>query len=352
MEALTTSIFVDKGCERERFAQEVLRAAKSGHRPPGMELWARSGSTIRLRSHLGRFLKPCPGTKEYICCGYWVLNLVLGCPYDCKYCILQDYLEGRDIQVLVNLKDALTEVKEILRRRPGIVRVGTGELGDSLALEPLVPLSLHLVPFFARLPNAVLELKTKSCQVDGLLDLPHGGHTVISFSLNPPAVAELAEAGVPSPWERIRAARKCQEQGYPVGIHLDPLVMVKGWQEAYRELLERVFQELRTSGILWISMGALRYPPSLHQKMVEATLGLGEMVPGLDGKRRYLRPLRVQMFRTLGAWVREMAGEDPLLYLCMESSEVWKEALGFAPRSMAHLDQMFQRRIQDYWNRR
>lgn len=304
---------------------------------------------MKFRHHMGRFLKPCPGTRNYLCCGYWVLNLVMGCPYSCKYCILQDYLGNSEIEILANLEDGLKEVEDFLSGRPGILRVGTGELGDSLALEPLVPLSQRLVPFFARFPNAILELKTKSCQVHGLLDLPHNRHTVISFSLNPPLVADKAEPGVPTARERIEAAALCQERGYPLGIHLDPLVMLEGWQEAYRELLEELFRCLDPRSILWLSMGALRYPRGMHKAMVEAGLGLGEMVPGLDGKMRYLRPLRACMFRTVAGWIRELGGREPLLYLCMESPEVWEEALGFAPGDMAALDKLFQERIRQYW---
>ncbi len=313
--------------------------------------WCKDVPTVRFRHHKGRFLKPCPGTRNYLCCGYWVLNLVLGCPYACRYCILQDYLGGSEIEVMLNLEDGLREVAEFLAGWPGILRVGTGELGDSLALEPEVPLSKHLVPFFAGLPNALLELKTKSCQVGGLLDLPHNGHTVISFSLNPPLVAERAEPGVPTARKRIEAAALCLERGYPLGIHLDPLVMLKGWEEAYRGLLEELFQCLDPRRILWVSMGALRYPRSMHEAMVQAGLGLGEMVPGLDGKIRYLRPLRAGMFKTLAGWIRELGGSEPLLYLCMESPEVWREALGFAPASLVELDRLFQERIKRYWKR-
>ncbi len=299
---------------------------------------------------MGRFLKPCPGTSNYLCCGYWVLNLVLGCPYRCRYCILQDYLGTSEIEVMVNVQDALKEVEYFLKGRQGILRVGTGELGDSLALEPSVCLSRTLVPFFARFPNALLELKTKSCQVAELLDLAHNRRTVVSFSLNPPLIANRAEPGVPAALDRIRAGALCQEKGYPLGIHFDPLIMLEGWQDAYRELLEELFKSIDPGSILWISMGALRYPRSMHEAMVENGLGLGEMVPGLDNKMRYLRPLRVQMFKTLAGWIKELGGQEPLIYLCMESPEVWRQALGFAPASMADLDRLFQERIRRYWD--
>ena len=41
--------------------------------------------TLYLQTYKGDFLKPCPGTREYICCGYQILNLAANCPLDCSY---------------------------------------------------------------------------------------------------------------------------------------------------------------------------------------------------------------------------------------------------------------------------
>lgn len=303
-----------------------------------------------LKPQLGRVLRPCPGTRGYLCCGYWVLNVIRGCPYQCAYCVIvKDYLQGGPIVVASNIHEILEEVGGFLKGRKGIVRVGTGELGDSLALEPHLPLSEILVPYFARIPNAVLELKTKSCEVKNLLCLPHGHHTVVSFSVTPEAIAAKLEKGAPSPFMRIEAALICQQRGYPIGIHLDPVIMLPEWEEHYRSLLERVFQSLDPSCVLWVSIGGLRYPKSMHTEMVRVGLGLGEMVPGIDGKMRYLRPLRTRMFRTLVGWIRELGGPKPLIYLCMEGPDVWKDALGFAPRDRSSLDRLFQERVREYW---
>jgi hypothetical protein len=35
----------------------------------------------------------------------------------------------------------------------------------------------------------------------------------------------------------------------------------------------------------------------------------------------------------------------------MESEDVWKDSLGFAPEGMVHLDRMFQERIKEFWKR-
>lgn len=95
--------------------------------------------TLHLLSYKGDFLKPCPGTKEYICCGYQILNVATNCPLDCSYCILQSYfLNQPHLRIHVNLEEKLAPILEIIDRDPEqIVRVGTGEFADSLALDPL-----------------------------------------------------------------------------------------------------------------------------------------------------------------------------------------------------------------------
>ncbi len=304
-----------------------------------------------LRRRRGRFLRPCPGTRRYLCCGYFVLNLALGCPYECVYCIIPHYYATSGITLFVNVEDALGELRDFVLRRKEVTRIGTGEWTDSLALEACLRLSRRLIPVFGQLPNAVLELKTKSTYVDPLLDLAHGGHTVVSWSLNAPSIIARAEPGTPSLLERLLAARRCQQHGYPIALHWDPLVLSEGWEEEYREAVRTVFEILDPQSILWISLGALRYPPSLSDPLRESGIGLGESFPGLDGKLRYLRPLRVRIFRSMAGWIRREAGSEVLIYLCMESSEVWKASVGWAPTGLKDLDRRFQERIQLFWSR-
>ncbi|MCP4728222.1 MAG: DNA photolyase, partial [bacterium] len=54
--------------------------------------------TLHLISYKGEFLKPCPGTQKYICCGYQILNLSMNCPIDCSYCILQSYFNQPNLR--------------------------------------------------------------------------------------------------------------------------------------------------------------------------------------------------------------------------------------------------------------
>jgi spore photoproduct lyase len=300
----------------------------------------------------GRRLKICPGTSHHVCCGYHVINAVTNCPMDCSYCVLQGYLNNPFLTLYTNWDDLLHEIESFLTGRSGsLVRLGTGELSDSLALDSIFPLSKVLVPFFAERENGILELKTKSVQIDHLLNLSHRGKTVISWSLNPARMIEEEEVGTSSLKERIGAAAKCQEKGYPLGFHFDPMIHHEGWEEGYREAVHSLFNRVDPKRVIWISLGGFRYPPQLKaiatERFRKTRVFLGELFPGRDGKFRYLSEIRVEMYRKVAGWLREV---DPglFVYLCMESREVWEKVFGWAPSSSRHLNQLFEERVRRF----
>jgi hypothetical protein len=54
------------------------------------------------------------------------------------------------------------------------------------------------------------------------------------------------------------------------------------------------------------------------------------------------------MFRKLYRWLMDGWGKDVYVYLCMESASVWRESLGWEPKSREELEQKFQ----DFWMRK
>jgi spore photoproduct lyase len=229
--------------------------------------------------------------------------------------------------------------------------LGTGELSDSLALEPIFPVSEFLVPYFADKDNAVLELKTKSAEIDHLLRLSHHNRTVVSWSLNPPEIIGSEERRTASLTERIDAAYRCQEAGYPLGFHFDPILHYEDWEEGYRETVFRLFDRIDPKRVIWISLGGFRYPRDLKriakERFPQAKIFLGELFPGRDGKFRYLQEIRVEMYRKMLEWLKEV---DPnlFIYLCMESKEVWEEVFGWTPSSTSHLNHLFDERVKEF----
>ncbi len=361
-------IYLDEKAEGDSVSKAVLKALPGvpvetiQDKRPLIKQFSSTADPIRigkrnlLITHFyGRRLKPCPGTSDHICCGYYVINGITNCLMDCSYCVLQGYLNNPFLTVYTNWGDLLQEVDAFLSMdRQSLLRVGTGELSDSLALEPVFPLSQRLIPFFSEKRNGVLELKTKSVNVGSLLDLDHRGKTVVSWSLNPAKLIEEEELGTAPLRDRIDAARRCQESGYPLGFHFDPIIYQEGWERQYQEAILQLFKQIDPRRVVWISLGGFRYPPKLRaiaeDRFPETSIFLGELFPGKDGKFRYLKEIRVEIYRKMAGWLKEVS-PDLFVYLCMESKEVWEKAFGWIPENNRHLNHMFEKRVREFLDR-
>jgi len=297
--------------------------------------------TLILARNQGSFMKECPGAGAEICCNYVVINFALNCHLECTYCVLQAFLNNPALTVYTNVEDLISEVSAKTGRFPQrTFRIGTGETADSLALDDLTGYSRRLVPFFASLPNAVLELKTKTAQIANLRDMAHAGHTIVSWSLNPERVIRSEEHKSASLAERIGAARRCQEWGYRIGFHFDPMIYYPGWEQDYEGVIGELFRRVDPDGVCWISLGGLRFTPHLkdivRQRFPRSRVPYGEFVPGHHGKLRYFRPIRDEMYSKMRAWIGARAPRV-LVYLCMESRAVWERSFKDPPSTSAEL---------------
>ncbi len=297
-----------------------------------------------LTRNRGPFIKKCPGTKSYTCCGYQILHIGTYCTMDCAYCILQAYFHPPFLQYFVNQERLFKELDDIVSsRKPPFHRIGTGEFTDSLIWEPWTEPSRSLVPYFAQQDRVVLELKTKTSSVENLRGLEHNKKTIVAWSLNPPAIIRNEERGTASMRARLRAAAQCEAWGYPLAFHFDPLILYEGCEKDYEKLVRELFTSVSAQNIVWISLGSFRFMPSLkpiiRKRFPKSRIIYGEFIPGLDGKMRYFKPLRIELYRKMAAWIRALA-PDVMLYFCMEDQEVWKRALGFIPEDRGGLPRM------------
>lgn len=347
---LLKKIFIEKQVKNNRLTQEIL-SRTSGipvevvsseeliykelvekHVDPFLE-----GKKIALLSKFkGDFLKKCPGTKGFICCNYYVLNLATNCPIDCTYCILQEYLENNPIlKIFVNIKDALKQVEKIYRENRGVpIRIGTGELTDSLALDHITGFSEVLIPFFEKRKNLFLELKTKTDRIENLLKFKGIKNTIIAWSLNPQSVIDEQEFYSASLKERLDAASHCCQAGYKTAFHFDPVIFYKGWEKDYKQVIQKLFKKVPSQNIPWISIGGFRYRPSMKPivktRFPKNSLMTGELLPCDDGKVRYFRPQRKKMYRQMIGWLREH-DKNLNIYFCMEDKDMWKEMFSSLP---------------------
>ncbi|OQC44016.1 MAG: Spore photoproduct lyase [Candidatus Marinimicrobia bacterium ADurb.Bin030] len=351
---LIKKIFVTAECARDEIVEQIFTAypkqkkiAIESEKSLIETIPQEDPKKILLVTHSkGEVVKDCPGTAApYLCCRYQVINQTLNCPLNCTYCILQYYLNQPATIIYTDYQKIIAEIEQkIASQSHRLLRFGTGELGDSLALTASQIFAIKLIGYFATQKNALLELKTKTDRIGLILDQPHNGHTVISWSLNPLVIRNSEERLAPPPTRRLKAAAEAARRGFLIGFHFDPIIDIPDWESQYLDLIEELYHYVDPARIAWISLGSLRFPPSMKTKIIArypySRLPYGELIRGQDQKMRYPRPRRTEIYRSIYRKLTEIR-EPPFVYFCMESPTVWQDVCGFAPQSNAHLDYLF-----------
>ena len=318
-------------------SKEVYEAVLSSDNP------VQKGKTILfLTRNKGAFIKPCPGTRSYTCCGYQILHMGTYCTMDCSYCILQAYFHPPLLQYFVNHDELLAELDRLFLNKT-LSRIGTGEFTDSMIWDNWTDLSELLVPKFSKQSKAVLELKTKTTNIKTLKTLHHNHKTIVSWSLNTPRIIKNEERHTASLSSRLRAAAKCESWDYPLGFHFDPLVIYDGCEKEYASVIEELFSHISSENIVWISLGTFRFMPALkpviQKRFPNSKIIYGEFISGLDGKMRYFKPLRIDLYRKIVSYIKAYA-PDVMIYFCMEDDEVWQKSLGYVPSDYGGLSKI------------
>ncbi len=274
------------------------------------------------------FIKPCPCTPGHIGCGYWIFNLGFGCPFDCSYCYLQQYQNFPGLILPSNIEDFFNELDKFLKKIGKPIRIGTGEFCDSLALDHITGYSKKLINYFSKKP-VFFELKTKSCNIKNLLEIPASKNIIISWSLNPSWLIKSQELGAASLKERLTAAEKVQRHGFNIGFHFDPVIHYQGWEKDYKALIERLYSYIKPP-LAWISLGTLRFNRNLkgiiEERFPKTKIIYGELFLGEDKKLRYPEFIRKDIYKKMNTWIRDYDTKTPV-YLCMESRRVWQESI-------------------------
>lgn len=193
---------------------------------------------------------------------------MLNCLYDCRYCFLQGMYQSAHYVLFINYEDFqqnILAVCQTFATEP--VHFFSGYDCDSLALEPVTGFAEHFLPFFASIPNAWLELRTKSTQIRGLLAHQPLERCVVAFSLSPEVVAEKLEHKAPSLQRRLAAMVKLQQHGWLIGLRFDPIIYHSDYQQTYQALFEQVFAVLDLQYLHSVSLGVFRLPENYFKKI-------------------------------------------------------------------------------------
>ncbi len=289
-----------------------------------------SSETLILSSTKGEILRKCPGSNGHICCNYFVINLYIGCPINCSYCVLQSYLNRSSIIINVDIDNIFDKLDTVFKDNNNKkFRVGTGELGDSLFYDPLTDFSLDFIDFFSKYSNTIFEFKTKTNFIDNLLKIDSPNNIVVSFSVNPTVVVKNEELNAASIEGRLAAAKTLANHGYKIALHFDPVVLIDNFYNEYENLIKMIFLHISPKDIAWISIGTLRYSKEL-KNMIEynhpnSNILYKEFVKSKDEKFRYFKPIRLELYKIILSLLLKFGDENLVVYLCMESIDVWKE---------------------------
>lgn len=355
------TIYIDQRSLSSQVAQRILELYPANQvqitegKPPlessaelTAEQFKKSKRVLYITEHPGYFFKRCPGAKKGLsCCNYYVLNLGLQCNMDCSYCYLQSFINTPYTMIYSNIDRAVRELDELYKdNSQQSVRVGTGEVIDSLSLDPISLYSRDLISCFKSKPNWNLEFKTKSSKVDQFLDCDHGGNVIVSWSINPLFITETEEHGTANLIERLEAAEKCLTKGFRIAFHVDPVIWYPEWQQGYKEMVLEITKRFQPTDMPYISLGALRFQPE-QKNMMRERFGMkswvtrAETFKSVGGKMRYDQRLREEMFKYI---INEFKQQDSKwnIFLCMETPETWLNATATNPFKDENLRGLFK----------
>jgi len=281
----------------------------------------------------GDILQKCPGSHGHICCNYHVINLYIGCPLNCQYCILQSYLNQPFTVINVDTENIFYALDKILKHNKNkLFRIGTGELSDSLIFDPITDFSIDFINFFKNYNNAVFEFKTKTNFIENIINTESSDNIITGFSINPDVIINSTEGYASGLKERLESAKKLILNNYKIAFHFDPIINIQNFDIEYKNVIDMIFKDIDPKYIAWISMGTFRYNNNLKNeieyKYPENKILSDEFLENADKKFRYFKPIRLTLYNKIINWIKNYDKNSKLsIYLCMESPSVWENTL-------------------------
>jgi len=294
---------------------------------------------------------PCPVCSDKtVCCGLTTIDAVANCAFACSYCTIQTfYEEGRGPQERRIVIDSQLGVKlrALHLDAARFYHFGTGQSSDSLVWGNRLGLLDDLCAFAAEHPNVLLELKTKSANIEYFKGRRIPPNVVCSWSLNTPTIIDNEEHFTAPLHERLRAARELADRGVAVAFHFHPMVYYAGWETEYAALGRELTQRFTAEEVLFVSLGTVTLIKPVIQEMRRRGLASKilqmDMVPDPHGKLTYGDEVKLRMFQVMYGALEEWH-PCVYVYLCMERAEIWDKLWGRHYRNSTEFLEDFGRR--------
>ncbi|MDR2190430.1 MAG: hypothetical protein LBP53_04510 [Candidatus Peribacteria bacterium] len=199
----------------------------------------------------------------------------LNCVFDCSYCYLKGTFKNAFPVIFVNDEDIQTALgQHICKLREegytGQITFYASNYTDVLAIDHWTHFCERFFPFFAHYENVLLEVRTKSANIEGLKQLAMeqmrreagkevGKHVEIAFSLSPESLAQAYEPFTAPLQKKLEAIEELLQLGYRVGLRFLPLLPVEQYEKVYGTLIEQVKKAVTIEQIASIFIAPLIY---------------------------------------------------------------------------------------------
>lgn len=277
---MTEFIYFEEQIEDHPRAIEIFRRYPRATRIPCghyKEIFNPNGQNFRLQKkkpalilaqNRGKLVHSVPSTYGIGGKRNFYFSHMLNCLYDCRYCFLQGMYPSAHYLLFINFEDFFREIGVVTDQNPNDGSwFFSGYDCDSLALENLTGFVASALPFFANRSNAFLELRTKSINLKTLAKTEPLPNVVTAFSFTPAEISESLEKGVPSVHARIRAMNKLAQQGWLIGLRLDPILDCQDFDKRYGKLIDDLFSKLPENAVHSVSLGPFRLPDPFFKRM-------------------------------------------------------------------------------------
>ncbi len=195
----------------------------------------------------------------------YFLKTSLNCLFDCKYCYLKWMFKNNFPVIFVdydNMKEKINKkIKSIDSQEE--IAMYISNYSDLQAFDALSNFNKNFLNFFDKYPNLIVETRTKSSNINSLLELDNiPTNTEIAFSLNPQIIIDNFEYKTSSLEKRIEAINKLLTKWFKVWIRFLPLIPYWEWERIYEDFLIDIKNNINMKKINSIFVWWLLYTES------------------------------------------------------------------------------------------
>ncbi len=314
------------GLLRERW--EGLKLSKTNYKSKPV----RPKTSIRkVSSHVGEneIIGMCPvASEKTVCCNLMTIDAVQGCGLGCSYCSIQTFYEDGAILVDNQLKEKLDAIQLDPNKN---YHIGSGQSSDSLAVGNKNGIIDAQLNFARNNPNIIFEFKTKTKNIQFLLETDVPRNVFVCWSLNPQIIIDHEEHGTATLRQRLASARALADKGVIIGFHFHPLFYYEGWENGYKSIVGEIVTQFSPQEIGMISFGTLTYIKPAIKRMREAGFKSKALQIPLEdaaGKFSYPMDIKEKIFGSVYTYFKEWHN-DVFFYFCMEDKMLWETIFGF-----------------------